>query len=512
MKGRGYLPEVLGVALLFMAARAVRVYFLHYRSVMAPDYDGAEYLTLGKTCLLGKSCYTTFIPPGFPMLLAAALPFFRQAQTAGMTVSALCGAALLVPVYLLTKEVFGRKAAYVAAALTAVSGSLVVISTWVMSEMPYAFLLYTGLYLGLVFIKRRDFLSGLGFAAAFGAGYLVRPESFVFFVAAAPLVFGRACMTTDAGCRKRTALCGAASLLLFAALCLPYIVCLRRDCGMWTISWKLFYNLAPKGRIGPGADTLAYVGGHVSALWEKYLANLPTLWEVLRESCTLPGLVFVALGVPLALRGVKGPKCGVVLLALPTLYPFMLPLFMVDIRVMAPYNPALLIWGAAGAVRLEEMLAKLPRAGKAARYSALTAALALFFAGNQLMGVYNFFNSNEYRVSRAYNVQRYVVTGEWIKSRSAPGDKVLSRELLPVFYSGREYLNLPDYEPERLYRYAKENGVRWLIVDDVCTAKRKNLGPLLGPGMGMETLTPGFMPVYFNSAAGVVVYMVADGV
>jgi 4-amino-4-deoxy-L-arabinose transferase-like glycosyltransferase len=511
LKGRTVVGEAFWVAGIVVAAFAVRLYFSRYHIVMVPDYDGADYINLARRVFTGGVFYGIFIPPGITALISLFLPFFDEPQKAGMAMSMVFGAGLTASVYLFTRELFGRRAALLAGALVAFFAQLVVASTWVMAEMPFAFFLYMGFYAGLVFLRRRDLKSALPFGASFGIAYLIRPEAFILFFMASALIAVLG-WPGEASSRRRFYIGLALAALVMLVICSPYLLYLKGVTGRWTLSGKVEYNLAQGGESGQAAmshGALWYFKEHGGELAGKYAQNLPLLKSVLKGA--FPAALLLLSLIGMSASAFIGPRrpLGLLFPLVVLCFALMLPFFFIDIRILNPYYPALLVWAAAGAVLIEDKVFALTIFKPAARLYPLTAAIVLAAGFYCVSGLDRDYNSPMYRAEMEFMSARYLDTGHWLKANTEPRDKVMSRELLLVFYSGRQYVHLPDVTPERLRALAMEDGARYVIVDSTCVDKRKSLGGLLDPLVrGDWGCIPGFNCVYMNPYASVVIYRV----
>ena len=495
------ISRLIFPALIFAGAFALRVYFMRYHPLMIPDYDGAEYADLAKNVTKGLPFYTTFASPLFPVLIRLSMFLVHDPQRAGMYVSVFFGSALCIAVYLLVSEIYGglsgRWAALMASALCAVFPGLIVPSTWVMTEMTYAFLIYTGLYCGLRYRSGGEIKWAILFGTFFGLGYLARPEGADIF-AGACVVLLVSFFLKGKGIWKRTAGLALAAAIV-AALSIPYMIFLRHALGVWTLSGKVAYNLQ-KGASGSGSGAMA----------TKYLSNFPGLWHLMQFNYPVWMLVVAAVGAGLTLFRIKKDLVG-------SLFPFILlgciltlPLFMVDERILAPYYPVVLIFFSFTVAYALEKLSGLGHRSEPLKRGApaLILATAAVFCVHNVNFLQGYFNSIGFRMETEYMMNRYITTGEWIKMNTFPGEKVLAREHLLEFYSSREWVYLPDITPAELWRLAKGKGARYVIIDDGCTKKNKSLGPLLHPLNDLTSGIPGFKLRYNNLAVGVLIYEV----
>ena len=110
------------------------------------------------------------------------------------------GSILVVPVYLLGKELFSAKSALVACIVTAVCEPLVAWSCEVMTQATYLTFALTGIYLVWVMMRRPSPYKGAAAGTVLALAFLTRPEGLLLFfvMPIAPLLldnlsFGTAC-------------------------------------------------------------------------------------------------------------------------------------------------------------------------------------------------------------------------------------------------------------------------------------------------------------------------------
>lgn len=160
-RAKAKLPAPLLIILgLFLAAKIL--YLMKYH---LPVWDEAVYLGMGKYVYsLGQSgLWETIRPPGLPLLVGMLwklkLPYVFFSEV----VTVLFGAGAIVLSYLIANKLFNRKAAMLAAALLATSPWFYLYSSYILTEVPSAFLALLSLYL---FIRKRYAFSGAAAAIA----------------------------------------------------------------------------------------------------------------------------------------------------------------------------------------------------------------------------------------------------------------------------------------------------------------------------------------------------------
>lgn len=173
------LPVPLLIILgLFVAAKVL--YLLKYH---LPVWDEAVYLGMGKYIYsLGQSgLWETIRPPGLPLLIGAfwklKLPYVFLSEV----VAVLFGAGAIALSYLLANRLFNRKVAMLAAAILASSPWFFLYSSYILTEVPSAFLVLLSLYF---FVTKRYAFSG----AVAGIAFLFKfPNGILLIVVAVTL-------------------------------------------------------------------------------------------------------------------------------------------------------------------------------------------------------------------------------------------------------------------------------------------------------------------------------------
>jgi hypothetical protein len=212
------------------------------------------YYMLGRSLITGNGYVLnglphTAFPPLYPALVGIASLFTNRVTVATSTVSAVAGALLVMPVYLLARDVYNRGAAAAAIAVAAWPA----LNFFSAKYVSYGHRLYFGsepLYVtlvawGMLYLWR--FAHGRGFAAAalggmfFGLASLVRSEgpfvfAFLFAWAAVRLLVAKKLFKA----RSIVGLALAAVVMLAAFS--PFLIYVRNVTGKWTLGAKLTNN------------------------------------------------------------------------------------------------------------------------------------------------------------------------------------------------------------------------------------------------------------------------------
>ncbi len=172
----------MAICLLVLAAFAVRLYFNQFYRVISAD--GIGYVNIASDFINGRGLGgTTHFPPVYPILVGVASLFFKDFELAGRAVSIIMGSLVVVPVYLLGKEFYGRKAGFLAAVLTMSWWSIRSWSGEVMSQATYMTLALFAVYLLWSAVDRRSTLLALGSGACMALAHMTRSEGIIVYFA-----------------------------------------------------------------------------------------------------------------------------------------------------------------------------------------------------------------------------------------------------------------------------------------------------------------------------------------
>ncbi len=485
------------MGILAAGALLLRLAFLSAPRVLTGDeghYAESLFRFLRGSFLEGVSDYWSFLYP------FAAIPFgllVRDAETGLRLLSAVSGAALVVPSFMIARRLWGNRAAAFAGLFIVLQPNLISFSTAAITESLYSLLLMCALFL---FLRGMDGGGARPYAAAgaaLGLAYLVRPESIavlVLFALFAPSGKGKAGSGASLAARARRSI---AMAVLFAVMLLPYFFLLRAATGGWTggskaavnlsspVVWQddlareeYVYSLNDGGtarRIDDlaGESALRILWRQKGAIASGYPAKIVSGFGLLPLLFSSP-LLFLL--VPLGLfgrrwrRGDRGAES--LLLAL-GLFPFAFyALFRVELRYLAPYLPVYMLWAGAGCAELLDWFA----ANVSAKRAASAALAALVFLSLV-----------------PYTIHRYAAMGEsqplewkeigrWIAGNESPAPRILAHSGCSIsYYAGNPAAAfIPWTDAAGLVRYARYHGYERLVVDeDYFRAARPTLRAIL---------------------------------
>jgi len=475
------------------------------------SYDGVYYVQTARNILAGDGLgwEATIFPVLQPILIAALalVTGIKNLAFLSSCVSEAAGLLLLLWVYLLVREIYGKKPAFAAVLLLIPYPHLVAIAGGDTAESLYASLVCLSVLAGYTALKSRrsgDFLlTGL----SIGLTYLARPEGFVFFLGFFALT---AWMLSKEGARKaiKPVALATAGFLLFA---LPYITFLTNSYGRLIISSKLPYEsivmrakvygeplrmqevegITENGRLAwqeyGGADL---VFGYfrqdpdrfIRTYFDDLLSELP--WNV-GNSSQLAGYPTVYplyfwipafIGMALLFRRKETIWVGLLILC-PFLNMFVYPVFARGFWIYhAPYVPLLVVLAVGGAVFIVD---KLP-----ARLEWVPILILCVWTG---YSAYIKFSSKPQEVGRiAVNTlisDESIKAGQWGRSNIGTRTSFIMAWSRLVCYLGGRWVPLPAASPECTVDYGRNNGAGYLVEelvgDDYLAGSRFNSVPYL---------------------------------
>jgi 4-amino-4-deoxy-L-arabinose transferase-like glycosyltransferase len=174
------------VALVLTAFALRLIWLLIGPQVM--ENEGGSYTRVAENLLRGRGFESIYGAPEtmytlmLPLLTAAAKLMFGNSDVAARSVMLIAGTALVVPVYFLSRHLYGRTAGTIGGVLVAVSPLLIGFSVAVYTETPFMLFVMSGAYFALRTIEfagtRYYALAGL----FWGLAYLTRPEGIAYLL------------------------------------------------------------------------------------------------------------------------------------------------------------------------------------------------------------------------------------------------------------------------------------------------------------------------------------------
>jgi 4-amino-4-deoxy-L-arabinose transferase-like glycosyltransferase len=476
--------------ILAVACTLRLAWWLHAARVIS--LDGAEYLCGARSLVRGDGlvgCYEgpeLMYAPLYSLLTAGVSLVVRDVELAAHVVSLLFGTALVLPVFFIALLVYGRRAAYIGAVLTAVQPVLVKIGGSTYNESVYMTLFMTAIWSGLRAMElqkwRYCWLTGVLFALA----CLTRPEAFAY-----PIFFAVALCAVAALNRKPVLTAGIASILVllgFLAVVSPYMEYFYAHTGQLRLEGKWDINFTIGNRIQEGMDYshAAYALGNSTQMsgpllnpsefaaytpfrhhWRDALSYMIRAARINRfdvykqfESYVLGDpLVFVLCIIALfrkswSLRRLQQET--VLLVMALSLVILMLTAQHVEPRYVFPLLPLLALWTAKGIDELGQWARGLVAAWKIpwpavrlasvrmAQVSALASVVLLSFYGSRNLWEFTNESDSDLPVKAA---------GLWLNQYDHGKKRVASWDSRISWYGDAAYLQFPNADPARTLQY-----------------------------------------------------------
>ena len=238
------------------------------------SYDGVYYTQIARNILHGDGLgWEAMI---FPVLqpimvsIASRITGIANLQFLSSTVSQAAGVLMLAPLYLLTRDIFGRNAAVAAVLIAIPYPHLVAIGGGDTTESLYSFMVVLSIYLGYKALSRPGMLNLFIAGASLGLTYLARPEGLIIFAMFFLLAVWRLWRLRAGKNLYKNAAMLAAGFLIFA---LPYMVFLTRSYGRVVISSKLPYeSIAMRSKVlgyPLYAENIEGLTGDLRLVWQE---------------------------------------------------------------------------------------------------------------------------------------------------------------------------------------------------------------------------------------------------
>jgi 4-amino-4-deoxy-L-arabinose transferase-like glycosyltransferase len=525
------IPEFVTLIGLGLWAAAIRLFALAQPQRMVWG-DEPFYLWLGRNWLTGQGySFTGYSDvhhtPMYPLLSGLFYLLTRNlavGKVQGMELASdicylLFGVLLVVPIYLLTKEMYGRRAAVVSAGLVAVYPA---ISTaplfWgTLTEPPYYFFVYMGLFMVLLAMRplhkaqdgvpsEREVSPSFGrgwwaFLLAgmfFGLAYLTRPEA-VAYVAVAGAVILLVRLFEKRLLKRATWVSLGIYLVGFLLFFLPYVYYVYRETGSWMVSEKAgvtfvtciglsqnntaAFDQATWGLDSTGLEVFFFsresyhvnmldvIRAYPSQFVQLVLRNVRSFVSGLFSLQLFSYYLLPLMGVAFFKAAWDKRRAKGELLLLASLTPVMVfLLFFIQDRYIATLLPTLVIWLGLGTYELGvwlcDTVANLldPRTLRRFWRGALTAfpalLLILFFVVLQPRVIEQYTSTGSFRIE-------HKTIGLWLKDNIPPNSVVMSRYPAIAFYADSRWEPTPNASVAQVLQYAQANGVNYFVLDEL---------------------------------------------
>ncbi|MHB0915268.1 MAG: ArnT family glycosyltransferase [Thermoleophilia bacterium] len=527
--GRGFWTPGRVLALIMLVALLIRVLATMTRSMIQFDETAyvrmAENLASGLSPLDVSGVTSTHFSPLLPLIIAAVAFVLQDYILSGYVVVIVFSTLILLPTYLLGKELLGERVGLMAAALMAVSPFFISTSEFIYSESVDIFFMMMALFFGWHMLHRRRLACGAAAGICLGFDYLARPTAVFYVVALLALA-------SLVAWRRQAWLAMARSagvmLAVFMVFAVPYVIFLHSETGRWTYSGKMIagntyaatFDLRRDDTVAFEREllTLNAEGTQVKVLdleadpeWNNpinFIFSHPKqalknffkqtqilLTDVLQQ--LVPLWLLPLLGLGLFARGWSREQAAGVGYVAVMLSPALIILSMLAFpRFFMPYVPLVSIYIAAGWQRLEawagETVALTGTGGPRQRLQRLAPWLvgaAVLLPLLALAGA---------MVLRQDYAVEFKEAGEWVRQEAGAGQVILNREYSSAYYAGGLAVVLPYADYDDTTDYARLKDVDYLVISRSAIEElRPQLAVLLAEGGRhpdwelAETIRPG---------------------
>ena len=453
--------------------------------------DGSEYLCGARNLTRGLGyvgCYDgpeLMYTPMYSLLIAALSFLVRDFELSAHLISVFFGTFLILPVFFIALRVYGRRAAYISAVLTALQPVLVKLGGSTYNEAVYLTLFMAGIWAGIRALEFRNWkyscLTGIFFALA----CLTRPEAFAYPIFFAGAIGGLAILS-----RKPITTAAFSSLLVlgtFLLLVSPYAKYLYDHTGSLRLEGKWNINFTIGERIQQGLDFshaaygvgensresgpllhpsqfAAYTPFHhslrdkLSYLFHEAAVNRFDLYGQFSSYLLGDPLVFILVTIGLFRRSWSPRRLlheMVLLVMCSSLLLLMLTAQHIERRYVFPLIPILIVWAAKGIDELgswtRSLLArcKLP----AFAHGLPAAGVQLTVLGSVLLiSLYGSQSDGDFRVEEASNLP-VKNAGLWLKTYDPGPKRIASWDARITWYADAAYLQFPNADSATTLRY-----------------------------------------------------------
>lgn len=498
--------ETLGLTALLVSALAVRS-IAWLRTTVLFD-DGPLFLYMAQAMRSGDWSAVLRHPyhPLYSLLTWLASPLVGgDLEQAGALVSILAGTAAVGVLFVFLRDAFDPVTAFLGALMLAFHPFAVEFSSDVQSEGLYLALLLTGICLLWRALERASpaLAGGAGLASALA--YLVRPEglgvSLIGGAAALGLVLSRSW-------RLRQASLWLAALALGTALVAgPYVVALRQETGVWSLTQKkslgALLSLSagrsgaelarersePAGQSLPVQQSLTLASRTTTwrelPLGDRLVPAYSELWKAAVSGIRVELIALVLLGI-WSVRGRPGRR-GLFVASFVGLYGLLLYALAMNAgyvsrRHAIPPLVPLLGYAGLGAAMLGSGLVRV-FARVADRPNAVREATALWTAAVLIAAMWL---PRDLRSRRDERLAERLAA-EWLRAEDPAARAVGAGRLRVAYYAGADFVPIPPAGSQAasvpLLGYLQERGARYVIVDEAVAAEHEGLAQARQAGM-----------------------------
>jgi 4-amino-4-deoxy-L-arabinose transferase-like glycosyltransferase len=431
--------------------------------------DGMEYIRHANEILAGN--WTAGASgPVYPAFIAFAYIFTKNFELAGIWVSVIFGALLVIPVFYLGKEIFNARVGVVSGLVAAVHPSLYIHSGSVLTESTYHFFIATSVLFGWFAFNRGRFYYILLFSLFASLSFLTKPEAigFLFIFSFWVLLFNPLKGRRRWMRRIAMVLVAVLAFLVFSA---PYLVRIRVETGKWSISKKVDVTVgslpemknmtsldeSPLRR--EGLPLLSLIRDPLSQLVRVAIGLLKSFYAFLQTFNPILSF-FAVLGWVGIIRNRSSYslKANFYILTYHFFFfGFVFSIFFISRRYTSQMISISIPWAAFGFYMFLEWFYQRRKVGNPPQKMStilLTILLTALFIQGMMIHV------REHRLIRKE-------AGLWMKENLPRGVNIMSRSPQEAFYGEmRGWAKIPKGSYEEVLGIARSKGIQYLVLDE----------------------------------------------
>ncbi len=471
------MKEWKKVLLLTLTALVLRVflYFLFSRKNVVGG-DQIQNILLAKKFASGDfyGVLDVYWTPLYPILIGILTFFVDTLILPSVIISVVAGSLAVAITYYFVKQSYGEKEAFIAAIIAIFFPHLINSVFGLGTENIYLLIIIGSLFVGWKGLQESSaklyFFAGI----LIGLAYLTRPEAFGYIVFFILFAFVKD-FWGDTKFSKNSLKMVGTFLLGFAILATPYLLYLRAETGIWTISGKMGVNVAAgifdEGdddeeveEVGPVSDEVAN-----KTLLTSFVLSLFHIQKIF--AFLMPVLLFIFIG--LGLFGDRWKKerlrREVYLISFCLFTIFGYALAVSEPRYFYMLLPIFFGWIAIGIFKLYEWFQK-SASDWVSENSSINFNAKYFIAGCLIfillygLPIYSFTRSNEKLwKDHAYEER---AAGLWIKENSKGTPLIFSASRRPVFYAEGQQLYPTTTDTDEIFAEIKNQKADYVVLSE----------------------------------------------
>jgi len=435
-------------------------------------------------------------PPLYPILIGISWFISRNLEFSGQIVSVIASSLLVIPVYYLARNMYGKRVALISALFIIVCPPLVFASTEIRTEALYTLLLATSVSLGWKALRTRNLLWALLTGLAIGSAFLAYPMGIVLV----PLFLFFFLLSKYFALKlSKTRILAKMVVLVasFVIVSLPYWAFLHRHMGKWVITGSSPYRDFARVQLlkvdeekmsfliyeRPSAERykqsqggmLQYAITHPGEVLSKCMKNLASIYPEMAKDAQKLKIPLSALKVFLVLfflfiglgllklawsrkLTIKEFYLGLVLISASAFL-----LFHVETRYFYPYLPFFIIGLARVTVGFQGWVEK-----KLCGFNRFFAFVAGFMIPGILFAGMASASAIIIVKKQSLVPYEYKIMGLWMKENmeNITNKLIMLRKAGVAFYAGSRWKGIYYGDYSGLVKYARSNHVDYLIIDE----------------------------------------------